>query len=321
MLSFLSRLGLALVAAALATNAVAQAFPHKPVTIVVPFPAGGSMDALARMTGQKLSEAWGQPVVVENRAGAGGMVGALRVKSLAPDGHALLLTNSALIQNVVGPLAATAPYAPVKDFAPVLHMVHAPVVYVASARLAPTNLQDFVALVQREKGRHAFGSGGVNQTLHLLGATFNQAAGLDMVHVPHKGEAPLVSDLIGGHVSSSFTTIAAAGPHIASGAVRALAVAGPRSPLLPEVPSFRDLGYAQLDVVGWFGMFAPAGTPPPVVDRIATDITAVLQMPDVQARLREMALTPTALGPAEFGRIVQRDLGYWDGVVRAVGER
>jgi tripartite-type tricarboxylate transporter receptor subunit TctC len=324
MLSVLSRLPALLLAAAALAPAAAQAqadFPQRPVTIVVPFPPGGSMDALARIVGQKLSGAWGKPVVVDNRAGAGGMIGAQRVKSAPADGHTLLLTNSALVQNVVGANAANAPYDPVADFAPVMHMTLAPVVYVVNPRLAARNLEEYVALVKREKGRHSFGSGGVNQTLHLMGAVFNEAAGLDMAHVAFKGDAALANDIIAGHISSGFVTIATAGPHIAAGTVRALAVAGPRSPLLPDVPSFRELGYTQLDIVGWFGMFAPAGTPQAVVDRLAAEIGATLRQPDVAAKLKDMSLTPTGLGPAEFGRIVKRDLGYWDGVVKRVGEK
>ncbi|TFZ02562.1 tripartite tricarboxylate transporter substrate binding protein [Ramlibacter henchirensis] len=323
MLSFLCRMVPALLlAASIVPSAVAQtAFPNKAVTIVVPFPPGGSMDALGRISAEKLSAVWGQPVLVDNRAGAGGLVGAQRVKGSPPDGYTLLLTNSALIQNVVGAAAANPPYDPIKDFEPVLHMTHAPVVFVVNPKLPVKNLQDFVELVKREPKKHSFGSGGVNQTLHLLGATFNEAAGLDMAHVPQKGDGPLLNDIIAGHVSGGFATIATAGPHIAGGTVRALGVVGPRSALLPDVPSFKELGYPQLDVVGWFGMFAPAGTPKPVVDRIAGDIASVLKMPDVAAKLRGMSLTPTALPPAEFGSIVKRDLGYWDTVVKKVGEK
>jgi tripartite-type tricarboxylate transporter receptor subunit TctC len=321
MLSFVSRALAALtLAAAVVPAALAQAaFPSRTVTIVVPFPAGGSMDALARISAEKLTAMWGQSVVVDNRAGAGGLVGAQRVKSAPPDGYTLLLTNSALIQNVVGAAAANPPYDPVKDFEPVLHMTHAPVVFVVNPRLPAKTLKEFVDLVKREPKKHSYGSGGVNQTLHLLGATFNEAAGLDMAHVPQKGDGPLLNDIVGGHVSGGFVTIATAGPHIASGSVRALGVVGPRSSLLPDVPSFRELGYSQLDVVGWFGMFAPAGTPKPVVDKLAADLGALLKAPDVASRLRSMSLTPTGLPTSEFGAVVKRDLGYWDTVVRKVG--
>ena len=322
MLSSLLRGAAAALLALCAAAAQAQGtFPNKAVTIVVPFPPGGSMDALGRISAEKLSALWGQPVLVDNRAGAGGLVGAQRVKGAAPDGYTLLLTNSALIQNVVGAAAANPPYDPVKDFEPVLHMTHAPVVFAAHPKLGAKNLQEFVALVKREPKKHSFGSGGVNQTLHLLGATFNEAAGLDMAHVPQKGDGPLLNDIIAGHVSGGFVTIATAGPQIAAGTVLALGVVGPRSALLPDVPSFRELGYPQLDVVGWFGMFAPAGTPRPVIDRISGDIASVLRMPDVGARLRGMSLTPTGLAPAEFAAVVKRDLGYWDSVVRKVGEK
>ena len=310
-----------LVAAVAAPAAMAEsAFPSRQVTIVVPFPAGGSLDAVARICAEKLSAKWGQPVVVDNRAGAGGLVGAQRVRTSPPDGYMLLLTNSAMVQNVAG-AAANAPYDPVKDFKPVIQMTDAVAVFIVSAKLPANNLQEFIALVKREPRKHSYGSAGVNQTLHLLGATFNEAAGLDMVHVPQKGDGPLLNDIVGGQVSGGFVTIAAAAPHIAAGTVRALGVAGPRSPLLPDVPSFKEMGFPQLDVVGWFGMFAPAGTPEPVVDKLAVDIASVLTMPDIVARLRSMALTPTGLRSAEFGAVVKRDLGYWDAVVRKMGEK
>ncbi len=312
-----------LAAAAAAPIALAQpAFPSRPVTIVVPFPAGGSLDALARISAEKLSAMWGQPVLVDNRSGAGGLVGAQRVKTAPSDGYTLLFTNSALVQNVAGAAAAVhASYDPIKDFKPVIQMTDAVAVFIVNPKLPAKNLQEFVALVKSEPRKHSYGSAGVNQTLHLLGAIFNEAAGLDMVHVPQKGDGPLLNDIVGGQVSGGFATIAAAAPHIAAGTVRALGVAGPRSPLLPDVPSFKEMGFPQLDVVGWFGMFAPAGTPKPVVDRLAVDISKLLKMPDVAARLRAMSLTATDLPSAEFGAVVQRDLAYWDTVVRKVGEK
>ncbi|MGB3328067.1 MAG: tripartite tricarboxylate transporter substrate binding protein, partial [Thermomicrobiales bacterium] len=314
----------AVVLACVAINAPAQepaGFPQRSTTLVVPFPPGGSMDALARIVGTHLATAWGKPVIVENRAGAGGLIGARHVKEAAPDGYTLLVTNSALVQGAVSTVAGTPPYDPIRDFSPVMHMTLAPVVFCINPRLPANTLAEYVALVKREPGKHSFGSGGVNQTLHLLGAVFNEAAGLDMAHVAFKGDAALVGDIVAGHVSSGFATIATAGPLIEAGKLRPLAVAGPRSPLLPGVPGFEEVGYPQLGVVGWFGMFAPAGTPRAVVDKIARQTGEILKSPDVSKRLTDMALTPTAIGPDEFGRIVARDLGYWDGVMKKVGEK
>lgn len=314
---------LAIAALLIAPSVQAQGtdFPQRPVTIVVPFAPGGSMDALARIAGTKLSPMWGKPVLVQNQPGAGGLVGAQRVKGAAADGYTLLLTNSALIQTVVPALNPTPAYNPVTDFAPVAHMTLAPVVYAINPKLPAKNLQEFLALARKEPKKYSFGSGGANQTLHLLGAVLNDAAGVEMIHVPFKGDAALVTDLMAGHISAGFATIATARPQIDSGNLRALAVAGPRSPLLPNVPSFRELGFTQLDVVGWFGMFAPAGTPKAVIDKVHADVLTVLKMPDVESRLTELSLTPTGLSPAEFARIVQRDIGYWDTVVRKVGEK
>jgi tripartite-type tricarboxylate transporter receptor subunit TctC len=264
---------------------------------------------------------WGQPVLIDNRAGAGGLGGAQRVKNAPADGYTLLLTNLALVQNVVGAAAANAPYDPINDFKPVIQMTNAVAVFVVSPKLRVKNLQEFIALVKREPKMHAYGSAGVNQTLHLLGATFNEAAGLDMVHVPSKGDGPLLTDIVGGHVSGGFVTIAAAAPQIAAGNLRPLGVAGPRSPLLPDVPSFKEMGYPQVSAVGWFGLFAPAGTSNAVVDKIAADVGTLLKAPDVKAKLRTMSLTPTGLPSGEFGAAVKEDLDYWGAVMRNVGQK
>ncbi len=304
-----------------AAHAEATEFPQRPVTIVVPYAPGGSMDALGRLVASQLQPRWGQPVIVDNRPGAGGMIGAQRVQTSQPDGHTLLLTNSGLIQNVLPALNPKPQYDPIRDFQPVAHMTLAPVVFSINPKLPANTLQEYIALVKEEPGKHSFGSGGPNQTLHLLGAVLNEAAGLDMAHVPFKGDSPLVQNIVAGHITSGFATIATAGPQVRSGNLRALAVVGPRSELLPGVPSFRELGFTQLDVVGWFGMFAPAGTPKAVVDKAFADIQAVLKTPEVATRLANMSLTPTGLPPEEFARIIKRDFGYWDDVVRRVGEK
>ncbi|RZI64164.1 MAG: tripartite tricarboxylate transporter substrate binding protein, partial [Variovorax sp.] len=205
------RLGAALLASlSLIAPAAAQsdAFPNRPVTLVVPFPPGGSMDALARITATRLAETWGKPVLVDNRAGAGGLIGAQRVKAAPADGYTLLVTNSALVQGAVSSLATAPPYDPINDFTAVMQMTLAPVVYVINPRLPARTVQEYVALVKREPRKHSFGSGGSNQTLHLFGAVFNDAAGLDMAHVPFKGDAAIVNDIVAGHISGGFVTIA-----------------------------------------------------------------------------------------------------------------
>ena len=314
----------ALAGAALAGALPASAqspYPSGPITLIVAFPAGGSTDAVARLVGSKLSQAWKQNVIVENRSGAGGLIGAQRVMSAEPDGYTLLVTNSALVQSALSAPGGKAPYDPVNDFAPVTQLNHAPVVFSINPDLPAKTLAEFVALVKREPGKHSFGSGGIGQTLHLQGALLNMKTGLDMAHVPFKGDAALVSDVMAGHVSSGFATIATARAQIQAGKLRPLAVAGPRSPLLPDVPSMGELGYDGFDAVGWFGMLAPVKTPPPIVDKLADEIARILKMPDVQERLNSLALSPTGGGPAEFKRIIARDYAYWDGVMKAVGTK
>lgn len=317
-LALASLTGLAL---AWGTHAAAQpAYPSQPITIVVPFPAGGSTDAVARLVGQKLSEAWGQSVVVDNRGGAAGLIGAQRVLGAAPDGHTLLVTNTALIQSVLS-APGKPPYDPLKDFAPVTQINHAPTVFIVNNALPVKTLAEFVALVKSQPGKHSYGSGGTGQTLHLIGELLNRAAGMDMTHVPFKGDAAILNDVMAGHVSSGFVTIATGRAHIEAGRVRALAVAGPKSALLPEVPSLRELGYTQFDAVGWFGMFAPGGTPRPIVDKIAAEVARIVKLPDVAKRLNELSLSPTGGGPEEFARIMQRDYDYWGGVMKDLGLR
>lgn len=316
----MSVLALLMTSTASAQPGTSTGYPERSVTLVVPFLAGGSMDALARITARQLSQIWKQPVTVQNVPGGGGLTGALRVKDGPADGYTLLMTNSALVQNAIA-AAGPPPYDPVDDFVPIVHMTQAPVVYVINPGLEAQTLKEFVDLMRKDRGAHSFASSGANQTLHLLGALFNLGVGVDMAHIAFDGEAAVVENIMNGTASAGFATISTAGPLIADGKLRALGVAGPRSPALPNVPGFEEIGLPQLGVVDWFGLFAPAGTPTAVVERVAADVTKILQAPEIEQRLLSMSLPPTGLGPQEFARIVKRDVKYWNQVIKQVGEK
>jgi tripartite-type tricarboxylate transporter receptor subunit TctC len=316
------RLTLALIgvlAVACAGSSRAQAdYPSKPIRIVVPFPAGGATDVVARLIADKMSKAFGQPVVVENKAGAGGQIGAEQVVRAAPDGYTVLVTNTGLVQNAL--LSLKPGYDPVRDFQPVTQINHAPAVFSINPDLAAKTLPEFIALVKREPGKHSFGSAGIAQTLHLFGELLNRTAGLDLAHVPFQGEALEVNAMMAGHVSGGFATVASSRASIQAGKLRALAMTGPnRSPLLPDVPSFRELGYNNFDAIGWYGMLAPAGTPKPIVDRLAREVNNAIRMPDVAARLNDLALTPTGTTPDEFAKIIRSTQADWARIMKEAG--
>jgi tripartite-type tricarboxylate transporter receptor subunit TctC len=290
-------------------------YPSRPIRIVVPFPPGGATDVVARLVGDKLSRSLGQPVLVENRAGAGGQLGTEQVARATPDGYTLLVTNTGLVQNAL--LSAKPSYDPVRDFRPVAQINLAPAVFSINPDLPAKSLPAFIALVKREPGKHSFGSAGVAQTLHLFGEMLNRSAALDMAHVPFQGEALEVNAIMAGHVSGGFATVASSRAAIQAGKLRALAMTGPnRSPLLPDVPSFRELGFAGFDPIGWYGMLAPAGTPPAIVEKLALEVGNALKMPDVSARLNDLALTPTGTTPEEFGRIIRSTLADWSRIMK-----
>ncbi|MGE4240783.1 Bug family tripartite tricarboxylate transporter substrate binding protein [Ramlibacter sp.] len=299
--------------------ALAQSdYPTKPIRIVVPFPAGGATDIVARLVGEKMSKEFGQAVVVENRGGAGGQVGAEAVQRAANDGYTLLVTNTGFLQ---APLLATKPiYDPVKDFEAVSQLNLAPNSFVINPALPANNLQEFIALVKREPKKHSFGSGGIAQTLHLFGEMLNKAAGLDMVHAPFQGEVLAVNAILAGQVSCSFITVASSQAQIKAGKLRALGVTGPtRTSLLPDVPTFKEQGYPQFDAVGWYGMLAPAGTPKAIVDKLSRAAAAAIRQPDVSSRLNDLALTPVGSTADEHAAAIRRGLVEWKSIMTVTG--
>ena len=305
--------------AALAPQAQAQAYPRQPVSLVVPFPAGGPTDAMARLLAQKLGERLGQQVVVDNRGGAGGTLAAEAVARAKPDGHTLFFGTTGTL--AINPsLYPKLRYDPVKDFAPVSLMATTMNVLVVHPGVQAQSLGDLVKLAQAKPGDMTYASAGNGSSNHLSGELFKARAGIQLTHVPYKGSAPALVDLFGGRVSMMFDTVAQQAPHIAAGKVRALAVTGAkRSPLLPGVPTAQEAGLKDFDVTIWFGVLAPAATPAPVVDRLNREIVAVMSTDEMRQRMQAEGAEARPTTPAEFATLIQRDIAKWAPVVKASG--
>ncbi len=309
-----------LLVAALATlgfvaPAAAQAWPTKPVRLVVPFAAGGSTDVIARMLGQRLAEKWGQTVVIENRAGAGGNLGADVVAKASPDGYTLLMASGSITINPN--LYAKMPFDTRKDLVPVSNVAGGPMLVVVSARSPIQTTKDLIAAAKVKPGAMSYGSAGVGSQTHLAVENFADVAGIDMQHVPYKGEAPAYTDLISGQTQMMIGNIAAAAPLIGPDRLRAVAVTGKqRSPLLPDVPTVAESGLPGFENTGWFGLLAPAGTPAAVVDKVHRDTAAVLAETQFKARLYVLGMAPVGSSPAEFARQMDAELARWAQVVK-----
>ena len=313
-------------AAALAGSAVFQpgqargqsGFPSRPVRLVVPFPAGGATDLTARLLAGKLAELWGQPVLVDNRPGASGMIGGEQVARAVPDGQTLLVTITTHIQNPA--LFAKIPYDALKDFEPISQICLSYLVLAVRPEFPANDVREFAALVKSQPGKHTFGSFGTGSSSHIVGERFARSQGLEMAHVPYKGAAPLVTDLLGGQVSSSWIDVSTATPHLASGKLKPLVVTGPkRAPMLPNVPTMAERGFSGYEPLGWVGMFAPAGTPRALIDKISQDVMRVVRMPEVTARLNEQTLVPVGDTPESFANTLRQDMALWARIVAEAG--
>lgn len=289
-----------------ARPAWAQAWPAKPVKIVVPYPPGGATDILGRMIAAQLQTAWGQQVIVENKAGAGGVVGNDSVAKSPADGYTVLLSITAIVQAAT--LFPKLPYDPYKDFAPVSQLSTSTSLFCVSSKLAPKTLAEFVAQVKAEPGKHAFGSFGNGSSAHIQGELLRTQAGLDMAHVPYKGAAPMVTDLLGGQLTSAFVDAGTARSHMASGALRALAVTGTeRLKMAPDAPLLSELGYKYFEPKGWFGFFVPTGTPAAVVKMLAEAIGRAVRTPEITARIHDLGQTPVGGTPEAFAEVIRHD--------------
>ncbi|MBO1114121.1 tripartite tricarboxylate transporter substrate binding protein [Bordetella petrii] len=302
-------------ACAAAPAAAADDYPARPVTLVVPYAPGGGVDTVGRITAKGLGDRLGQPVVVENKPGAGSNVGSDFVAKSAPDGYTLLLASPATAVNVS--LYKRLPFDPARDLRPVTLIGKVPSVMIVNKDLPAKNLKDFVALAKKRPGHLNFGSGGNGTSEHLAGEMFKAMAGIDIVHVPYRGGAAAMSDLLAGRISAIIINQITALPLVQSGKVRALAVADDRrSPSLPDVPTFAEQGYPDYRVSVWWGVMAPSGVPDPVVAKLDDAVRATLQTPQARQRFDAMGVNVLGQGPKEFGAFLKNETQRWGQIVQ-----
>ncbi len=300
--------------------AKAQDYPAKPVRILSGFAAGGAADIIGRVVAQRLSDTWKQPFVVETRPGAAGIIAAEAVARAAPDGYTLLV-GTMTTHGIAPSLYKKLPYEVIRDFAPVALIGHIPLVMSVGTSIPAGSVDQFVALAKAAPGKYSFATAGGGTPPHLTGELFRSRFGLDLVHVPYKGTAPAVTDLIGGQVSMTIDGLTVQLPHIRSGKLKALAAASAkRIATLPDVPTFAELGYPELQVSLWYSLFAPAGTPRPIIAALNAEVARMLTAPEVRQRLAELAVEPGDGGsPEQFGAYVQSEIRRWGQVVQQVG--
>jgi len=297
-------------------------FPSKPPRLVVPFPPGGVVDILARGLAPKLGEQLGRQIIVDNRPGANGVIAFEFVAKSPADGYTLLFAHtSGLTINPV--LVSKLPYDPVKDFAPVSMIARSPFVLVANPSLPANSVKELIALAKAMPGKLSFASAGSGNLTHLAGELFKLQAGVDLVHVPYKGGAPLIGDLVGGHVDIGFLTMADFLPQARTGKLKALAIiSGKRWNAAPDIPTFAEVGLPGLEIVsGWFGILAPAGTPKDVVSRLNEEIVRAVRSPEVQGRFAEQGFEPITTTTDEFAARIRSDLVKWAKIVKDAGIR
>ena len=294
-------------------------YPDKTVKIVVPYPAGGVADLLPRLVGQKLSEKWGEAVIVENKPGASGNIGMAQVALSQPDGYTLglapagnLTVNPTLFRNM--------PFDTAKDLVPVTNLAQSPNVLVVHPSVPVKTFKELIAYAKANPGKLNFSSPGAGAGAHLAGELLNIEAGIKAVHIPYKGMAPAVNDLLGGQVQMMFAGISTVIPHIKSGKLVPLAIASPkRSPQLPDVPTVAESGYPGFDVTSWYGIVARAGTPPEVIRKVQRDMAEALQQPDVRAKLEGLGLEPVGSTPEEFAKTIAAETRKWADIMQKAG--
>ena len=306
----------ALALASVAGAAHAQAWPSKPVSLVVPFPAGGTTDVLARALAERLSPAIGQPVIVENKPGAGATIGADYVAKAKADGHTLLI--GAVHHTIASSVYKKLPYDFQKGFEPVTVIAMVPNVLVVNARTPAKNVNELVALIKAKPAEASYGSNGNGTAQHLIGTQFQQQTGTRLQHIPYKGSGPLATDLLGGQILMSFDTITPVLPHIKAGKLRPLAVTtATRSKALPDVPTLQEAGLKDFDIGTWFGVLAPVGTPKPVLDRLSAEATKIIQSPDFRKRMDDIGAQPVGNSPAEMAAQIRSETDKFSVLVKA----
>ena len=312
-------IGVAAVGIAAAPAAAEDKYPSKPITIVVPFSAGGTTDILARIVGVKLGETLGETVIIDNRPGAGGNIGAALVAKAKPDGYTLLMgtVGTHAINQTLYPKLS---FDPIKDFAPLTRVANLPNLLVVHPSVPVKNVQELIAYAKANPGKLNFGSSGNGSSIHLSGELFKNMTGIDMQHVPYKGSAPAVTDLLGGQISMMFDNMPSAIQHVKSGKLRPLAVTTTkRSPALPNVPTIAESGVKGYEATSWFGLLAPAGTPPALVNRLNAELVKILAMPDVKKQMAEQGAETYSETPAAFSAFIKSETAKWAKVVKASG--
>lgn len=301
-----------------AASGTSPAYPTKPIRLIIPFPPGGPRDVQARLIGPKLTEAWGQPVVIDNRAGANGIIG-LELAAKAPaDGHTLVMISAGFASALHGKL----PYDPLRDFAPVAPLTHGPGILVVNNALPVKSVKELVAHARTRPEQLNYGSAGNGAPSHLSVALLAAMAGVQFTHVPYKGMAPALTDVIGGQIHMSLPTIPGGLPHAQAGRVRALGVSGAkRSPAAAEIPTIAEAGVPGYEAGNWYGITAPAGTPRGVVQRLNHEISRIVALPDVRAKLLALGMETETATPEAFAEFLKNDAAKWARVIKAAGVR
>ncbi len=304
-----------------ASAALAQAYPARPVRMIVPFPAGGATDIVGRVVAQKLAESWGHQVIVDNRGGAGGTIGSDAAAKSAPDGYTILVGTSST--HAVAPsLYSKLAYDPVRDFAPVTLLASATILLAVHPSVPVKNVRELIALGKKQPQALSFASSGNGGISHLVGEQFKSMAGMQMLHVPYKGDTPALIDLVSGQVSLMFGTAVSFLPYVKSGKLNALAVTNlKRSPIVPDVPTVAESGLPGFDALQWFGIFAPAGTSKEIIARLNADIVKILRLQDVRERLTGLGADVVGNSPEQFAAFQKADAAKWTGIVKASGAK
>ena len=312
---------LAVAALALASASMAQAqgnYPSQPIHIVVTFTSGGAPDILARLIGERLQQAWGQSVVIDNKPGAGGNTGADSVAKAAPDGYTVVL-GTVGTHSINGALYTKMPYDMVKDFAPITLLATTPNMLVINNDVPAKNLKEFIVLGKKE-GKMTFASSGAGTSIHVSGELFKTMTGIDMTHIPYKGRAGAIPDLLGGRVTMMFDNMPSSLPLVREGKLRALGVtSATRSAAAPDIPTLAESGLPGFEAVSWFAMFAPANTPKPIIDKLQGEVSRIIKAPEISKRLLELGLDPVGGTPAELAQYQKREIAKWAKVVKDSG--
>ena len=316
----MKRIALVLGALALllaAPFAAGQTFPGHPIRIVVPSAPGDGSDIMARAIGQKLQEAWGQPVVVDNRLGAGGRIGSEVAAKAAPDGYTWIMANAGS-HGINAAVYSNLPFDVERDFAPITQIMRSPNVLVVNPSLGVDNVQQFITLLKNNPGKYSYASGGNGSSAHMSAELFKMMAGVDITHVPYKGATPALTDLVSGQVAMFLGNLPPTMPFIQNNQVKALAVTSlKRSPQLPNVPTLDEAGLKGFETIAWFGLLAPAGTPKDIIDKTRAEIVRILALPDIRERIAALGGEPVGNTPQEFAAIIHNDVAKWKKVAAA----